>query len=59
MPLFLVLYVGHKVWSRTPLMKPLTEVDAWSGMDEVIEMEQQEKLIERRGAVQRLWNWLC
>ena len=64
-PLFFILYLGHKVWARTPWVRPIESVDMWSGKDEADREEENERDIEERNPpseppslLRRIWSWL-
>ncbi|KAJ5669738.1 hypothetical protein N7462_010808 [Penicillium macrosclerotiorum] len=57
--IFFGLYLGHKIWYRTPWMVPARDIDIFSGKDEIDRM--CEKDIERlpRNWLERVWWWIA
>lgn len=58
-PAFLLLYVGHKIWFRTPLMKPLEEVDVLTGKKEMDELCEADEEPVPKNWVQKVWFWIA
>ncbi|KAI1385906.1 proline-specific permease [Hypoxylon trugodes] len=58
-PIFLVLYVGHKVWYRTPFAIKVEQVDVWTGKKEMDDMSAAETDPVPRNWVQKAWFWLA
>ena len=59
LPLFLALYVGHKLWARTPWIRPIETVDLWSGKVEADEMEGEDMGSSKpRNLLERIWAWV-
>lgn len=54
-PIFLVLYLGHKAWFRTPWAVPIAEMDVWSGKD--IADAAEAEYVERapRNVFEKIW----
>lgn len=59
LPIFVLLYVGHKVWKRTPLAIPIHEIDAISGKKEMDELEAMDKPPRPKNFVQKIWYWIA
>ena len=59
LPLFLAMYLGHKFWCKTPLVRPLEEVDLWTGMVEADRAEERSKETKARNWMQRVWRCVC
>ena len=64
LPVFLALYLGHKLWTRTPWIRPIETVDIWSGKDEADRQEQRDRELkevnpEARSLLERLWSWVA
>lgn len=59
LPLFLALYLGHKLWARTPWIRSIETVDIWSG---IAEANQQEDEVmgpsKPRNLLERIWSWI-
>jgi yeast amino acid transporter len=59
LPIFLVLYLGHKAWFRTSWMIRVEHIDVWSGkreMDEVCALDVDP--VPKNG-LQRMWFWVA
>lgn len=59
LPIFFVLYAGHKIWYRTPFLIPLDQIDVTTGLEEV---EEEEKATPERipkNWVEKVWFWLA
>ncbi|KXX73921.1 Proline-specific permease [Madurella mycetomatis] len=59
-PAFLILYIGHKVWSRTfRFAKPAHEIDVVTGKKEMDDLCANDKPPVAKNWVQRAWFWLA
>ena len=58
-PIFLVLYLGHKAWFRTPWARPIHEIDVISGKREMDEMAAQDVPPVAKNWAQKAWYWLA
>ena len=59
LPLFLALYIGHKLWARTPWIRPLETIDLWSGKDEADRLEGEDTGSSKpRNRLERIWAWV-
>lgn len=58
-PIFLVLYLGHKLWFRTRWLIPIDEIDVISGKKEMDEMEAMDVPPVAKNWVQKFWYWLA
>ncbi|KAF9439122.1 hypothetical protein BGZ76_011360 [Entomortierella beljakovae] len=58
-PVFVVLYVGHKAYYRTPLYIPVDQIDAITGKKEMDELEAMGKKRVPRNWLERAWFWLA
>ena len=58
-PIFLVLYLGHKIVRRTPLARPLAEVDVITGKKEMDAMEAMEGERVPRNWVEKAWHYIA
>lgn len=59
-PVFLVLYIGHKLWQRGPLLKPVHEIDVLTGkkeMDEFCENDGEGPVA--KNWMMKVWYWLA
>ena len=58
-PAFFLLYFGHKIWFRTPWVRPIPEVDVKTGKDEADAMEAIDQRPEPKNFAQRVWFWVA
>ena len=59
LPLFFALYIGHKMWARTPWIRPIETVDLWSGKDEVDGLEGEGiGSAKPRNLLEKIWAWV-
>lgn len=58
-PVFLVLYLGHKLIFRTPLFKPTCEIDVISGKKEMDEFCADDVPPVPKNWLQKVWFWLA
>ncbi|KAL4899805.1 proline-specific permease [Aspergillus multicolor] len=56
--IFLALYAGHKIWYRTPWMTKVSEVDLFSGKDEIDRLCENDLDREPRNWLERVWWWI-
>lgn len=56
--IFLTLYLGHKIWKKTPWMRKLADVDVLTGKDEIDRLEEED--VERlpRNWLEKVWFWV-
>lgn len=54
-PFFFVLYVGHKIWYRTPFLTRVEDIDLTTGQDEV---EEEKELDPPKSAYEKCMRWL-
>lgn len=59
LPIFLVLYIGHKIWFRTPMCIKLHNIDAITGKKEMDELEALDRPPVPRNWVEKAWFWLA
>ena len=59
LPVFLVLYLGHKLVYRTPLARPLNQIDVITGKKEMDEMEAMEAERVPRNWVEKAWHYIA
>lgn len=58
-PLFFTLYLGHKLWARTPWIRPIETVDIWSGIAEANQQEEEDiEPSKPRNLLERVWSWI-
>ena len=65
LPLFLALYLGHKLWARTPWIRPIETVDVWSGKEEADRQEEEDRRafedtesLEYPNLLLIIWSWI-
>ncbi|KAK4098587.1 hypothetical protein N658DRAFT_431657 [Parathielavia hyrcaniae] len=58
-PIFFVLYLGHKLWFRTPLARKTREIDVLTGKKEMDEFCAHDHPPVPKNFVQRIWFWLA
>lgn len=58
-PLFLIFYIGHKIFSRTGFIIPIHEIDCITGKKEMDEMEAREKPRVAKNTLQKIWYWIA
>ncbi|KAH6900818.1 amino acid permease/ SLC12A domain-containing protein [Thelonectria olida] len=58
-PIFLVLYLGHKLWFRTPLCIPVQNIDVITGKREMDELEAMDVPPVARNWLEKIWFWLA
>ena len=58
-PAFFILYFGHKIWFRTPWVRPIYEVDVMTGKEEADTLEAMDQRPEPKNVAQRIWFWVA
>ncbi|KAF7592001.1 hypothetical protein BBP40_000781 [Aspergillus hancockii] len=58
-PIFLVLYGGHKLVYHTPWYRPMPDIDLFSGLEEVEEVTATDVKPVPKNWLQRIWFWIC
>ncbi|KAI0432443.1 amino-acid permease inda1 [Xylaria sp. FL1042] len=58
-PIFLALYIGHKLWFRTPFAIKTEDVDVITGKKEMDELAESEEAPIPRNWLQKAWYWLA
>lgn len=59
LPLFIALYLGHKMWARTPWIRSIETVDVSSGLEEAEREEEEDKGPPvPRNLLERIWFWI-
>ncbi|KAI0458912.1 amino-acid permease inda1 [Xylaria acuta] len=58
-PIFLVLYFGHKIWFRTPFAIKTEDVDVITGKKEMDELEAMDQPPIPRNWIEKVWFWLA
>ena len=57
-PIFLVAYLGHKFWYKTPLCRPVEDIDLFSGLEEVEAVTAADSPPVPNSVVQKVWYWI-
>jgi len=58
-PIFLVLYLGHKVYFRTPWCIPVAEIDIWSGKEQADAEELEYVIHVPTTWYGKIWAWIA
>ncbi|KAI1378078.1 proline-specific permease [Hypoxylon crocopeplum] len=58
-PIFLVLYIAHKLWFRTPFAIKIKHVDVWTGKKEMDDMCAADVEPVPKNWVEKVWYWLA
>ncbi|KAF6221966.1 hypothetical protein HO133_001934 [Letharia lupina] len=59
LPVFFALYLGHKLWARTPWIRSIETVDVWSGKEEADRQEEEDMGPSiPRNLLERIWFWI-
>lgn len=58
-PIFLVLYLVHKAWFRTPFAIQIEDVDVITGKKEMDELAESEEEPVAKNWLQKAWFWLA
>jgi amino acid transporter len=59
LPIFLVLYLGHKLWFRTPFLKRAENIDVVTGKKEMDELCANDHPPVAKNVFQRIWFWIA
>jgi yeast amino acid transporter len=59
LPIMAALYVGHKLWFRTPLAQRIEEIDVLSGKREIDEICDADVEPVPRNVWERIWFWIA
>ncbi|MDI1487621.1 MAG: hypothetical protein OHK93_006891 [Ramalina farinacea] len=59
LPIFVVLYLGHKIWFRTPLFYRVRDIDVWSGKAEADRLEEEDVPPVAKNWVEKVWFWIA
>ena len=59
LPIFLVLYAGHKIWFRTRFAIPVSQIDVLSGKKEMDEACSHDVAPVPKNWAQRVWFWIA
>lgn len=59
LPIFLVLYLGHKLWFRTKFAIPVHEIDVITGKKEMDELCANDVEPVPKNIAQKIWFWIA
>lgn len=59
LPIFLALYIGHKIWFRTPFAKKTEDIDVITGVREMDALEAEDVPPVPKNWVEKAWYWLA
>ncbi|KAJ6445332.1 Proline utilization trans-activator [Purpureocillium lavendulum] len=59
LPIMLAIYVGHKIWSRTPFYIPTKDIDVLTGKREMDELEAMDEPRVAKNWVEKVWYWIA
>ncbi|KAL7271633.1 hypothetical protein RUND412_005597 [Rhizina undulata] len=58
-PIFLVLYFGHKLVKRTPWARGVAEIDIFEGKEEADRLEAEDVPPVPKNWAERIWFWIA
>ncbi|KAK7404019.1 hypothetical protein QQX98_010192 [Neonectria punicea] len=58
-PIFACLYLGHKLWTKSPGFRKIEEIDLFSGLEEVEEITANDVPPVPANIWEKVWFWLC
>lgn len=59
LPIFFALYIGHKIWFRTPLARKIEDVDVVTGVAEMEDLAALDEPPVPKNWLQKFWFWLA
>ncbi|KAL8766235.1 MAG: hypothetical protein Q9209_006923 [Squamulea sp. 1 TL-2023] len=59
LPIVIVLYLGHKIWFRTPLFLPAHKIDIYTGKEEADRLEELDVPPVPRNVAEKIWFWIA
>lgn len=59
LPIFLALYIGHKIIYRTPLARKIEDVDVITGVKEMEDLDALDEERIPKNVWQRIWFWVA
>ncbi|KAH7029145.1 amino acid permease/ SLC12A domain-containing protein [Microdochium trichocladiopsis] len=59
LPIFLALYIGHKIVKRGPFARRIPDIDVITGKKEMDELEAMDEPPVAKNWVQKAWFWLA
>ncbi|KYG41172.1 hypothetical protein M433DRAFT_76395 [Acidomyces richmondensis BFW] len=59
LPLFLVIYFGHKIWFRTRFAYKVEDIDVTTGVKEMEELAAMDQPRMPKNMLERIWFWIA
>jgi amino acid transporter len=60
LPIFIVLYFGHKIWTKNwQWLRPIEEIDVFTGLEEAEMLDRMYPPREPRNFIDRIWYWIA
>jgi len=60
LPLFAILYVGHKFWTKNwKFVYPVEDIDIFTGLDEAEKTEAMYEERKPRNLLEKIWFWVA
>ncbi|KUI72422.1 Proline-specific permease [Cytospora mali] len=59
LPIFMALYLGHKLWFRTPWARSTEEIDVITGVREMDALEAEDRPPVAKNWAQKAWFWVA
>ncbi|KAJ5316943.1 hypothetical protein N7508_001451 [Penicillium antarcticum] len=57
--IFFLLYFGHKLWYKTPWMTKASDIDVFTGKEEIDRLTEEEIEPIPRNWVEKVWWWIA
>lgn len=55
LPIVIALYLGHKIWFKTPLLFRVHSIDVYTGKDEADRLEEMDVPPVPKNVMQKIW----
>ncbi|KAL1305184.1 hypothetical protein AAFC00_002105 [Neodothiora populina] len=59
LPIFLVLYLGHKAWFKTPWAIGVQDIDVWTGKEAADAAERDYVITVPSTWYEKVWDWIA
>ncbi|KAL8729056.1 MAG: hypothetical protein Q9166_004973 [cf. Caloplaca sp. 2 TL-2023] len=59
LPIVVTLYLGHKIWFRTPLFLRVHKVDVYTGKEEADRLEEMDVPPVPKNVMEKIWFWIA
>ena len=59
LPIFIVLYLGHKIWFRMPWFNPVSKIDIFTGKDDADRLEEEDIPPVPKNVFEKVWFWIA